>query len=145
MDGHYPGSPASNRLTLRPDAGYTLSMTQTESSRIEYSQVRPGMTVQTYSGRPIEVTEVRHVVRKLGEGRGWTATVELSGWLRDWSGGQYVEHCYQLPNRSTRVERDAADAKHARFWASVDDDAAMHRTIHDYSRRFVMLDLNIRI
>lgn len=114
--------------------------------RIEYAAVRPGMTVTTYSGRPIRVTAVRHVTRLLGEGRGWTRTVVLSGWLeRARAPFEYVEHCYQLPERRTEVLRDDVDAKTRRFWASVDDDAAMRRTTHSYSPRLVQLDTNIRV
>ena len=120
-------------------------MTQART-RITYAEVRPGMTVTTYSGQPIQVTEVRHLVRLLGEGRGWTRTVELTGWLeRARAPFDYVEHCYQLPERRTELIDDDAEAKKRRFWASVDDDAAIMRTTHDYSRRLVELDLNIRI
>lgn len=116
-------------------------MTNTETTRITYGAVRPGMVVRTYSGQPIEVTEVRHLTRDLGEGRGWTATVELSGRCA----GRYVEHCFQLPDRRTDLVRDDAAAKAARFWASVDDDAAMMRTTHTYSRRYVTLHTSIRL
>jgi hypothetical protein len=119
-----------------------MTTTQATTERIEFGRVRPGMVVTTYSGRPIEVTAVRHVVRKLGEGRGWTATVVLSGWFQ----GRYVDACYQLPDRRTDLLRDDAQAKAARFWASVDDDdAAMMRTTHDYSGRLVTLNTNIRL
>lgn len=123
-----------------------MSMTQTQGTRIDYATVRPGMTVTTYSGRPIRVTAVRHVVRLLSEGRGWKSTVVLSGWLeRARAPFEYVEHCYQLPERRTELLHDDPKVKHARFWASVDDDAAMRRTTHDYSARLIELNTNIRI
>jgi hypothetical protein len=124
-----------------------MSMTQTTKpeSRINWSQVRPGMTVRAYDGTPIEVTAIRHTVRLLDLGRGWVRTVQVSGWY-GWSGdSRYTEACFQLPERSTHLLRDDAKAKAARFWASVDDDAAIMRSAHSYSTRLLELDTCIRI
>lgn len=114
-------------------------MTQTQTPRIDYAAVRPGMTVQTYSGAPIEVTAVRHLVRRLGEGRGWTRTVALSGWF----GGRYVENCYQLPERRTGVLHVDHGAMNLRTLDTYD--AVLARRTHSYSTRYLTLDLNIRI
>lgn len=122
-----------------------MGMTQTQTTtRTEYATVRPGMTVTTYSGEPIEVTAVRFVLRLLDMDRGWTPTVVLSGRVGWWAGDmRHVENCYQLPHGRTRLIDDKGAQN--RFWVTIDDDAAMHRTAHNYSTRYVELDTNIRI
>lgn len=114
------------------------------STRIDYAAVHPGMTVTTYSGRPIGVTEVRHLTLLLGEGRGWTRTVELTGWLeRARAPFQYVEHCYQLPERRAEVLKIDFKVGNRRLIDSYDD--VLTRTNHSYSRRYVELITNIRV
>lgn len=115
----------------------------TQTTRTEYAKVRSGMTVTTYSGQPIRVTAARHVVRLIA-GRAVPA-VGLSGWAeRAQAPFEYIEYCYQLPHRRTELLADTGTKR--RFWATFDmDDAAMHRTAHSYSPRYLELDLNIRI
>ena len=109
------------------------------ATRIDYSAVRPGMTVTTYShDHAIEVTAVRHVVR-IVDNRILPA-VDLSGWIVDrFSARRFADHCYQLPgHRTYLLDDDAPERVYVR-------DAVMVRNLHSYSDRFVGLDLNIRI
>lgn len=112
-------------------------MTHTEPTRIDYSAVRPGMTVDTYSyDHAIEVTAVRHVVRLIDDRI--LPAVDLSGWIVDRFGARrFADHCYQLPNRRTHLLSDAGRP-------DVFDRVGV-RALHSYSPRFVELDLNIRI
>lgn len=114
------------------------------SPRIDYAAVRPGMTVTTYSGRPIVITAARHVVRNLNEGRGWQLVIVLSGWAeRACAPFEYVERCYQLPGRRTHVLNVDHRVMNTRVLDSYDD--VMARRTHSYSPRLIELNTNIRV